>query len=116
VAHGRALGLVGESGCGKSVTAMPIIRLLPSPPSRVESGRIFFNGDDILEWSDENRLNMAHSFYLTFISLNHLIWKIFDFGLRISDLLYRSALSLFIKLTESLNIVMEKAQVTIKSI
>jgi ABC-type dipeptide/oligopeptide/nickel transport system ATPase component len=35
VKHGRTLGLVGESGCGKSVTAMSIIRLLPSPPSRV---------------------------------------------------------------------------------
>jgi ABC-type dipeptide/oligopeptide/nickel transport system ATPase component len=49
VEDGRTLGRVGESGCGKSVTAMSIIRLLPSPPSRVESGRIFFNGDDMLE-------------------------------------------------------------------
>ena len=52
VEHGRTLGLVGESGCGKSVTAMSIIRLLPSPPSRVESGRILFNGQDLLKLND----------------------------------------------------------------
>jgi oligopeptide/dipeptide ABC transporter ATP-binding protein len=45
---GETLGLVGESGCGKSVTAMSIMRLLPSPPSRVESGRILFAGRDLV--------------------------------------------------------------------
>jgi oligopeptide/dipeptide ABC transporter ATP-binding protein len=48
VGAGEAVGLVGESGCGKSVTAMSIMRLLPSPPSYVESGRIVFNGEDLL--------------------------------------------------------------------
>jgi len=48
VNRGQTLGLVGESGCGKSVTAMSIMRLIPSPPSRVESGRVFFNGKDLL--------------------------------------------------------------------
>lgn len=42
VGHGETLGLVGESGCGKSVTALSILRLLPSPPARVASGRIVF--------------------------------------------------------------------------
>ena len=45
---GRTLGLVGESGCGKSVTAMSIMRLLPSPPSRVLGGRILFEDKDLL--------------------------------------------------------------------
>ena len=45
---GRTLGLVGESGCGKSVTAMSIMRLLPSPPSQVLGGRILFEGKDLL--------------------------------------------------------------------
>jgi len=45
---GETLGLVGESGCGKSVTAMSIMRLLPAPPSRVESGRILFAGRDLI--------------------------------------------------------------------
>jgi oligopeptide/dipeptide ABC transporter ATP-binding protein len=45
---GEHVGLVGESGCGKSVTAMAIMGLNPSPPSRVDSGRILFEGRDLL--------------------------------------------------------------------
>jgi oligopeptide/dipeptide ABC transporter ATP-binding protein len=45
--RGTTLGLVGESGCGKSVTAQTIMRLLPSPPSRIEAGRILFDGEDL---------------------------------------------------------------------
>ena len=47
VMAGHTLGLVGESGCGKSVTAQTIMRLLPSPPSRIEAGRILFDGEDL---------------------------------------------------------------------
>jgi len=46
---GRTLGLVGESGCGKSVTATSILRLVPSPPGRILGGEIRFNGVDILK-------------------------------------------------------------------
>jgi len=46
---GETVGLVGESGCGKSVTAMAIMGLNPSPPSRVDAGRILFEGRDLLE-------------------------------------------------------------------
>jgi oligopeptide/dipeptide ABC transporter ATP-binding protein len=52
VDRGRTIGLVGESGCGKSVSAMSIMRLLPTPPSRVDRGRIFFDGMDLLTRSD----------------------------------------------------------------
>jgi len=45
---GRTLGLVGESGCGKSVTASSILRLVPSPPGKYLGGQIRFNGTDIL--------------------------------------------------------------------
>ena len=48
VGSGETVGLVGESGCGKSVTAMSIMRLLPSPPSRAFTGKIVFEGADIL--------------------------------------------------------------------
>ncbi len=48
VAPGQSVGLVGESGCGKSVTAMSIMRLLPSPPSHVDGGRVLFQGRDLL--------------------------------------------------------------------
>ena len=45
---GRTLGIVGESGCGKSVTASSILRLVPSPPGRILGGEIRFAGTDIL--------------------------------------------------------------------
>jgi peptide/nickel transport system ATP-binding protein/oligopeptide transport system ATP-binding protein len=48
IGRGEALGLVGESGCGKSVTAMSILRLIPSPPGRIDSGRVLFHGRDLL--------------------------------------------------------------------
>src|SRR5262245_46323608 len=47
VPAGKTVGLVGESGCGKSVSAMTIMRLLPSPPSRIEGGRVLFDGRDL---------------------------------------------------------------------
>ncbi len=47
IAPGETLGLVGESGCGKSVTALSIMRLLPDPPGRITAGRILFDGVDM---------------------------------------------------------------------
>jgi oligopeptide transport system ATP-binding protein len=47
--YGETLGLVGESGCGKSVTALSIARLVPNPPGRIVSGEIVFDGIDILK-------------------------------------------------------------------
>ncbi len=49
---GETLGLVGESGCGKSVTAHSIIRLIPDPPGKIESGEIFFDGKKLLTLSE----------------------------------------------------------------
>ena len=49
--EGETLGLVGESGCGKSVTAMSILRLIPTPPGRIVEGEIFFEGKDLLKAS-----------------------------------------------------------------
>jgi peptide/nickel transport system ATP-binding protein/oligopeptide transport system ATP-binding protein len=46
--RGEIVGLVGESGCGKSVTALSILRLIPSPPGQISSGKIVFNGRDLL--------------------------------------------------------------------
>lgn len=46
---GRTLALVGESGCGKSVSAMSVIGVLPTPPARVEGGEILFQGGDLLK-------------------------------------------------------------------
>ena len=49
IASAQTLGLVGESGCGKSVTAHSIIGLIPDPPGKVVGGRIFFEGTNLLE-------------------------------------------------------------------
>ena len=49
IAPGRTLGLVGESGCGKSVTAHSIIGLIPDPPGKIVGGRILFEGTNLLE-------------------------------------------------------------------
>jgi len=47
--EGGTLGVVGESGCGKSVHALSIMRLIPSPPGKIESGEVWFNGRDLLK-------------------------------------------------------------------
>ena len=44
---GETLGVVGESGCGKSMTALSIMRLFPSPPGRIAGGRIWFKGREL---------------------------------------------------------------------
>jgi oligopeptide/dipeptide ABC transporter ATP-binding protein len=50
---GKTLGLVGESGCGKSVTALSILRLVPSPPGKIVSGEIMFNNQDLIKLNNE---------------------------------------------------------------
>jgi peptide/nickel transport system ATP-binding protein len=50
---GETLGIVGESGCGKSVTAMSVLRLIPSPPSVVAGGSIRYRGTDLLKVSEK---------------------------------------------------------------
>ena len=49
VGEGETIGIVGESGCGKSVTALSVMRLIQSPPGRIAAGRILFDGRDLLE-------------------------------------------------------------------
>ncbi len=52
---GTSLGIVGESGCGKTMTALALMRLLPSPPARIVSGHIMFDGEDVVAL-DESRM------------------------------------------------------------
>jgi oligopeptide/dipeptide ABC transporter ATP-binding protein len=54
LASGETLGLVGESGCGKSVTAQSIARLLPTPPARYPTGEILLEGRDVLQMSNRD--------------------------------------------------------------
>ncbi len=65
IAPGETLGLVGESGCGKSVTASAIMRLVPQPPGKIADGQIIFEGTDLLTLSEKqmrdirgNRISM----------------------------------------------------------
>ena len=74
---GQTLGMVGESGCGKSVTALSILQLIPSPPGRIESGQIVFEGHDLLQLPESemrkirgNRIGMIFQEPMT--SLNPL--------------------------------------------
>ncbi|MGE5816911.1 MAG: ABC transporter ATP-binding protein [Deltaproteobacteria bacterium] len=53
IAEGKTLGLVGESGCGKSVTSLSIMRLIASPPGKIVGGEIFYRGRDLLKLSNE---------------------------------------------------------------
>ena len=53
--EGEVLGLVGESGCGKSVSALSLMRLIPNPPGRIVGGEAFFEGQDLLSL-DESEL------------------------------------------------------------
>ncbi len=50
--RGETLGIVGESGCGKSVTSLSIMRLIPNPPGKIVSGEILFEGEDLLKKSE----------------------------------------------------------------
>jgi peptide/nickel transport system permease protein len=58
VRRGEILGLVGESGCGKTVTSQSILRLLPTPPARILDGEILFEGRDVLRMSPKDLRNI----------------------------------------------------------
>ncbi len=53
VGKGETVGIVGESGCGKSVTSLSIMRLIPSPPGQIASGQVVFQGIDLLSLGEE---------------------------------------------------------------
>ncbi len=78
IGHGEILGLVGESGCGKTVTGLSTLQLIPTPPGRYESGRILYKGVDLLSLSDQemrtirgNRISMIFQEPMT--SLNPIL-------------------------------------------
>jgi oligopeptide/dipeptide ABC transporter ATP-binding protein len=85
---GETLGLVGESGCGKSVTAHSIIQLIPDPPGKIVDGRILFDGRDLLALSETdmrkirgNRISMIFQEPMT--SLN----PVFTVGDQVGEVL-----------------------------
>jgi oligopeptide transport system ATP-binding protein len=56
--EGETLGIVGESGCGKSVTVSSILRLVPTPPGNIVNGKAFFQGKDLLKLSEDELRNV----------------------------------------------------------
>ncbi len=56
---GETLAIVGESGCGKSVTSNAIMRLIPDPPGKITKGSIIFKGQDLAAYSEKK--NACHS-------------------------------------------------------
>jgi len=54
IGEGKTLGLVGESGCGKSVTSLSIMRLIQSPPGKIVGGEILYRGRDLLKLDNES--------------------------------------------------------------
>ncbi len=86
VSKGETLGIVGESGCGKSVTALSIMRLLPSPPAKVVKGEILLKGKNLLNISDEEMRkvrgnNISMIFQEPMTSLN----PVFTIGHQLSE-------------------------------
>ena len=76
--EGETLGLVGESGCGKSVSALSLLRLIPNPPGRIVGGEVMFEGQDLMKLSEEdmrhirgNRISMVFQEPMT--SLNPIL-------------------------------------------
>ena len=83
---GETLCVVGESGCGKSMTALALLRLIPSPPGRIRSGRVLFQGENLLDATEArmrevrgNRISMIFQEPMT--SLN----PVFPVGDQISE-------------------------------
>ena len=61
IERGRTLGLVGESGCGKSVTALSIMRLIPDPPGKIVDGEILFESVNLFELNEKKMRDMRGS-------------------------------------------------------
>ncbi|HEX5139855.1 MAG TPA: ABC transporter ATP-binding protein [Dehalococcoidia bacterium] len=78
VQEGETLALVGESGCGKSISALSLLKLIPIPPGRIVSGEVIFEGEDLLKLSEDeirkvrgNRISMVFQEPMT--SLNPVL-------------------------------------------
>ncbi len=61
IKQSQTLGVVGESGCGKSVTALSVMRLIASPPGKIVGGEINYNGENILEKNQDEMTDLRGS-------------------------------------------------------
>lgn len=98
VPSGRTVAIVGESGCGKTATALSIMRLLPSPSAKIERGRILFQGEDLLGLSERNmqrvrggKIGMVFQEPLTALNPVYTIGAQIIEAIRLHDRMSRSA-------------------------
>lgn len=90
---GEKIGLIGETGCGKTTTMKTILRILPQPPALIQGGKIFFEGEDIFT-ADPKRLNQLRRLDISMIfqdptaSLN----PVFKVGVQLGDVIKYGAL------------------------
>lgn len=88
IKQGETIGVVGESGCGKSVTAMSLMRLIPNPPGEIVGGEIIFNGKKILDISeDEMREIRGNSISVIFQEPMTSLNPVFTVGQQISEVI-----------------------------
>jgi len=90
VKDGETLGIVGESGCGKSVTGLSILGLITDPPGRIIEGRVLFQGEDLLSYSEHQMARIRGKqismiFQEPMTSLN----PVFSIGFQLSEMFRR---------------------------
>jgi len=94
--EGETLGIVGESGCGKSVTVLSIMRLIPQPPGKIVSGQVLFDGEDLLQVDDEEiRRVRGHKIAMIFQDPMTSLNPVLTIGRQISE-----ALELHLKMSK----------------
>ncbi len=86
--EGGTLGVVGESGCGKSVTALSVMRLIPDPPGKITQGQILFAGTNLLDLSEaEMRKIRGRSISMIFQEPMTSLNPVFQIGDQVSEVL-----------------------------
>jgi len=86
--RGDILGLVGETGCGKTMTALSIARLIPCPPGEIVGGEVFFEGEDVLHKTDEEmRLLRAQKLAMIFQDPTTSLNPVFTIGDQMIDII-----------------------------
>jgi peptide/nickel transport system ATP-binding protein len=88
IKEGETLGVVGESGCGKSITAMSLMRLIPNPPGKIVGGEILFEGKSLLQLDDaEMRKIRGNKISVIFQEPMTSLNPVFTIGFQINEAL-----------------------------